>query len=268
VATLIIAFPVTIVWRILEGEWPSQSAGPSAAATQAVLSDKAVDILAACDGCGRLVMALFATIYDMATADQRVVWDPPTYGTPNPIQSSEVDVGAIAPAPASYEILRFVMSVVLSVTTFPSLRLKASDPQPTAWTWGRWGTTATGSMLLGFGLLLRAAPSEEINTELYTTQAKIMSFIYSGLGVIELGLAAVELITMRNGNVAADFDFASTAAASLAAILNPTKLIPDYGKGIVAGVDVVCWAASSVLAFVALGYDSETLAREVPAMAA
>jgi hypothetical protein len=244
------------VWRIVESEWPRQSVGPNLAATQGGLSAKAVDLIAAFDGCARLAMAAVATFYDVGTAAEEgtVLHN----GSP-----------AFIPAPAAFEILRALLAVVLAVTTFPYLRLKASDPQPTAWTWGRWTTTATTSILLCFGLLLRGDGGLSYDFTLrYTQQFKVMTFVYAGLGVVQLGLAAVDMIVMRNTSVAEDLDFASTAAASFAAILNPVKLIPDYGEVFIGIADVVMWGASSVLAFVALGYDSETLAREVPAMAA
>jgi hypothetical protein len=228
------AIPVTLMWRVVEGEWPSQSlATTNARATlDAGVSPVVAKIMASFDGIARLEMAPIAAIYDGQTAKLSAA----------PFGQQHIDAGSIG---------RFVLGVVLVGTTFPLLRT-VGNAAPSALTWSRWGVGAAAAVVQAFGISFRS-----LSTELFNVLSIAVSYINAVLGIVVLVLAAIDLVNNRNANIASDFDFAATAAAALAAILNPMKFIPtppDLFDLIVIILDVALWSASAVMAFIEAGF--------------
>ena len=104
--------------------------------------------------------------------------------------------------------------------------------------WQPWGF-GTGFVLVNIALVKKPAPSPQA-----------AAFVNAVEGALVLFWDILQFVTDAKTDPATDMGFASNLFTLLPSLVNPIKLVPDYGPVIAATTDIVCYLCNAFLNFV------------------
>jgi hypothetical protein len=212
VITLVAAIPVTVVWRVVEGEWPSQSLA-SLSATQVGVPRVVATIMAIFSGVMRIVTGCIAALQDFQAGKGTA----PIYGR-----------------------LRVYCGLSFSLSNFPLLR---STGAPTDLAWAGLAV-ATGAAMVGtVGLVQFAEPNPLLGY--------IVSGLMFVLGLAMAAVAIVAFVKDSKHRPVDDLNLAAGLTVAFFFIINPVKFVEGYGSLFVALMDIFLGVAAAALAFAA-----------------
>ncbi|MBV9542884.1 MAG: hypothetical protein JOY61_00720, partial [Chloroflexi bacterium] len=215
--TLITAIPVTIIWRIAEGEWPAQSLGVSATSQ---------------GGLGTLPFLanrLFAYASAIITAALGFLFG---FG----------DAKGFGDVPVAIGRASLAGSMVVSIFSIPSF--SSDTPGDLDWiAWG-WGLgTGLINILGAHGLSVSAGVGER-----FTILGSVLLSVMSFLQACTLG---EQFKQKPPPDVIGDVEFGIEVAALLPGFINPAKLVGEIPAIVVGLLDVIMGLAGAVGIFLA-----------------
>jgi hypothetical protein len=203
VVTLVAAIPVTILWRIVEGQWPRESLGTQGANRAAQLSGLAARVVGCFGGIVSICAGLVAAVGDVE-GDQS---PPPLVGR-----------------------LGLACGLLGAGCGFPLLAGKA----PSDLDWAAWAVALAAGTLNVFGAieLTPGGAAEKVITYL-------VPGLLSGASLAQLGIYITGAVESPPPNWVADLALATSIAATVAGIVNPAKLATELVALLVAILDGV-----------------------------
>ena len=224
---LVAAIPVTVVWRLVKGEWPSQSLGSATTATgQRGASPVVVELLGIFGGIGSILAGILSAIADGSGLFK-------SWGKGN-INALKAVMGYILIA----------VSIGVAVVSFPLL---ASTDPPEAADWVGWGVAlciAPAGLLGVPGLFFAFNDMSSTTKELLP---KIVPWIAAILSLVLLCVAGVAYSKHKHPSVGDDVAFGYTVASCVPGLFNPLTLFGKYGEILVAALDLVMGLVVGVL---------------------
>jgi len=215
VITLVAAIPVTVVWRVVEGEWPSQSLA-SAGVARLGAARVVVKLVTMFNGVIRIVNGLVASLHDWFSTD--------------PQQSKDFMTKILGS-------LRVCCGMAVGLSTFPLLR---GTGAPGDLAWAGWGAVL-GTVIVGLTGYLVGPASPAIK---YVAAG--VSFL---LGTAATAITIAAFLTESKQRPVDDVGLAAGLAAAFAFIVNPVKFVPEYGGLFVALMDAFLGLVSAALTF-------------------
>ncbi len=212
--SLLAAIPVTIIYRVVEGHYPSQDGVTGAAVTGAALTPprRAAISLAVI----RKMQGLIGGTIALGLGIVRAV----------------VDEAGKDPPPIG-PIFVLAYGVAYAATYFP---LMIPGPPPTATQWAEWGLGAALALLGTFGVIdLKKADKKTQKLFKYAT-----TFLRVALAVARFIVFIVAFVPSMKKNAVTDVQFARNLFLELPPGFNWLKLLEDpYANWALAGIDVV-----------------------------
>jgi hypothetical protein len=221
VVTLVAAIPVTILWRVVEGEWPSQSLGAAGAAVRVGVSGLVVQI-----------MTVFGGIVAIA----------------NGIISAVVDASVNEPEFANqWAAGQVVCGMWGAIFSFPCCR---TPVPPSDLAWAGWGgalglTTINAIGIFGSGTRGAAAAVLEY----------LVPWIEALLSIALLTIVVAKFVDEKGRDPVQDVAFAAGLTSVLPGLINPVKELSEELALVVAVVDGVMGWATGILSFVEAGLE-------------
>ncbi|MBV9599658.1 MAG: PQQ-binding-like beta-propeller repeat protein [Chloroflexi bacterium] len=214
--TLVAAIPVTLLWRIAEGQWPSQSLNnaTSVGATPAEIR--------------RRVVAVYGAIMTVGSGFINGLSDA-LFGQANPPEDLTRDV--------TIESLAFALGT--AVANFPLLA--SARPAPLEWVTWVYGMCASAVNLFGLSSLLKTGQA---------VSGKLTSGITSALSILQLILVADQWANQPSHNVLDDVNFGFDLAACIVGVLNPVKFLGEQAALVIGALDAVMGLALGILQIV------------------
>jgi hypothetical protein len=216
VIMLVAAIPVTLVFRLLEGQYPSQVLQPitayDAVRTSALGSSAAP--VAAQKAC-LIVNGVLSAVYGLCSA----AGDNPNGETPGWLGAATAGIGALMAA-------------------FDAPWIYTDSDEITEVDWEPWGFS-TAIVLVNIAAVKRPPPSDQS-----------AAFLNSGEGAMELFWDVFQFVENAKTDPATDMGFASDLFTAVPSLINAIKLVPDYGPVIASTTDIVCYLCNAFLCFV------------------
>ncbi|HEX2037206.1 MAG TPA: hypothetical protein VHS99_23765, partial [Chloroflexota bacterium] len=208
--TLVCAIPVTVLWRVVEGKYPSQSLPTAASARPDAAQVGELPQL------GQQIMGVFGGVARIAGG----------------IVAAFRDYKGLAPANPIVPKLLLGCVVSLLATSFPLV----TSAQPSPLTWATWGV-AFANLFPPLLSMLVPSDLDPVEKEL---RAGEISFTISVISLILLTVWIVRaIVDPPPQTVAQGLAVASSMVAILPGLLNPIRLAGETGGLIVAVLDVV-----------------------------
>jgi hypothetical protein len=200
--TLVAAIPLTVMWRVVEGEWPSQSLALVAAEGVGGVPPIYARLLTFFGGLNAIVAGIAA-----ASAD--FLKEPPFF------------VGVLAT----------LCGLVTTGVTIPLAATGNAVPSPVDW--------AAWSAVLGCGMVtfIGALPGVETGTPGKAPFDILISVLTAVMGATQLAAFVVDWIDQRKHDFETDWSFGLNVASVLPLLLKPLKLFGAYGRLTVAIAD-------------------------------
>ncbi|HKN88622.1 MAG TPA: PQQ-binding-like beta-propeller repeat protein [Nitrospiraceae bacterium] len=215
--SLIAAIPVTIIYRVAEGRYPSEdgitgsTVGLETSRTTAT-PDVLKKMQGLIGGCIALGLGIVRGVVDF-------IGTPPEGEEPSPT----LRIGGI---------MVLVFSLGYISTFFP---LMVPGPVPTAEVWAAWGLGLALALLGTFGLInLKDLPSA-----IQTFFKGVLTFLRVGLGIARFIVFIVAFVQSSNRNPVTDMQFARNLFLELPPMFNWLKLLAEPANMILVGIDVV-----------------------------
>jgi hypothetical protein len=231
---LVIAIPVTILWRIIEGEWPSASVSAGAPSPAALGPGLAIAASPAALAQG-LGQGLASTVTQQLLGSTSALCS-----FANGIMSGITDLIPNAPAdtPLVYIIARveLVSSLVSSVTTAPVW----TENSPSSLDWASWAVGLSSGLLN----IQSAIPSVSAASD-----SSLGPALESALSLLAAVLAGCEFHDNPPTNGIGDAALGLDIAALLPGLINPLKLNGEEGAIVVAACDVIFGIVACVAGF-------------------
>jgi hypothetical protein len=221
VVTLVAAIPVTILWRIVEGQWPRESLGAQTAARVGQLSPLAARVVGCFGGIVTICAGLVAAVGD-AEGDQS---PPPLVGR-----------------------LGLVCGLLGAGLSIPLATKSAPGPLD----WAAWGVALGAGTLNVFGSieLTPGGAAEKVLTYL-------VPVLLSATSMAQLGIFIQGAVDNPPPDWVADLALATNIAGAVAGIFNPAKLFTELLALLIAILDgvmgFVVGALQIALAFITTG---------------
>jgi len=212
--TLVAAIPVTMVWRVAKGGWPSQSFAAQATARVGV-GDSANVLVYMLDMFGGFV-AMF-TGFGAAAADTG-------------LESTALNA------------VLLTSGLVTAAINFPLI----SASQPDDVSWAAWAALLGTGALGIFGVIPLAAGGPAATVLNY-----LLPVVTSLLNIAQLAVAIFAFQAIGTPQVADNVAFALGIATTVAGIVNPVKLGGELAALVVAAVDVLMGFATGALLIIA-----------------
>jgi hypothetical protein len=225
-AMLVTAIPVTVVFRLIEGQYPSQvlqaisSSTPSTSSTAAV-GGSAPGTTAAPIPAQKgflITNGVLSLIYGIASA----IGDNPK------VEELSPWVG------------RLSAGLVFVTACFSAPWISTDSDQISDWGWEPWG--------FGTACALVYICAQEKSEE--EKPIANMPFVTSGLSAILLVFYILQFVKEGKRDPTTDLGFSSAMLTTVPGLINAVKLVPDDGPPIVAAVDLVCNFADLFVAIV------------------
>ena len=224
---LVAAIPVTVVWRLVKGEWPSQSLGSATTATgQRGPSPVVVEVMGIFGGIASILAGIVSAMADISGLFK--FWS----------------TGSINAFKAIMGYILIAVSIGVAVVSFPLL---ASTKPPEAADWVGWGVVlciAPASLLGVPGLFFGF---NDISSETKALLPKIVPWIMCILSLVLMCVAGVAYSEHTHPSVGDDVAFGYTVASCVPGFFNPITLFGKYGEILVAALDLVMGVAVGVL---------------------
>jgi hypothetical protein len=246
--TLLGAIPVTLLWRLVKGEWPSQSLGPQATATaaRAAESDAAVDVFGLFDGVGAIVMGFVTaagTVFDQLV----------------PNSGSGQGTGS-----ASVWMARVVTICSLVHTTLFVVEQTAGRAK-TALDWIAWAVDAVAGVLFGLiDYLIRSPQVKEGSGKFWE---KAIPIVTCALSLLLLGLFIYKFVSGGEHNPVDSVEFAVEFCETVPGICQPLVLGGPELQVVVAAIELFIglWVGGVTIALaLGAGRDASSLAAARP----
>ena len=208
---LVIAIPVTILWRIVEGQWPSDSLGVGA-------SNRLAEVGAA----PALLQRLMAYASAISTACLGFVY-------------AAGDALGEAGGPALLGRAALAGSLLVSVCSIPTF----SSDTPSSYDWANWG--------LGLGTaLLNILSSINFSGEGGTVSTILGSFVLTALSLALVGVMGAQFGKDPPPDLIGKAVLGIDIATQLPGVINTWKLTGEILAAVVAIADVVMGFAGAV----------------------
>jgi hypothetical protein len=205
VVTLIAAIPVTIIYKVAYGRYPSQDWQQNPSSTEL---ENRLSVSAAV---GK-IMGLFGAILSIASGGVSAISD-----------------GLGDEAPSIVAKIALGLGICIAGVSLP---LVALDHKPDAIEWATWGVGVgiQGLNLLGLPNLKKQSPAKKILD-------KASSFILCGCSLTLLGLYIAQLVEETHHKFGTDFAIGVSIASAVPGILNPIKIAGEEAAVFVAILD-------------------------------
>ncbi|MDN5937683.1 MAG: hypothetical protein L0H83_03390 [Salinisphaera sp.] len=211
--SLVAAIPVTIIYRVVEGRYPSEDGITGTAVTSAALTQPRRTAVSA----------------DVIKKMQGLIGGTIAIGLG--IARAVVDLAGPAP-PRIGTIFVLTFGVAYVSTYFP---LMIPGAVPTATQWAEWGLGAGLALLGTFGVInlkgLQAATQALFKV--------VLTFLRVGLGIARFIVFIVAFATSGNRNVVTNVQFARNLFLELPPMFNWLKLLADPANVVLTGIDAV-----------------------------
>ncbi|HVG98128.1 MAG TPA: hypothetical protein VNK05_14570 [Chloroflexota bacterium] len=227
--TLVAAIPVTVLWRVLKGQWPSQSLGPGAGVSAAV-SAVVSEVMGFFAGVGAILVGVLA-----ALADGAGLWRTPNYE------------GELDKIKQSIALVLVGLSLVNSAVTFPLL----GSGQPSGLTWAAWAVALVIPPVAVIGVPGIFFAANGISAETQELLPRLIPWIVCALSTAVFALAFSDLVLHPGHNVAQDLSFCANAFAPIPGVSSPVGLTGEAGEFVLAGLDLIIGLGVGVLFIVA-----------------
>ena len=200
--TLVAAIPLTLVWRVVEGEWPAQSLGRVAAGAVGGVPPVYASLLTLFGGINAFAAGVVAAIAD-----------------------------SMEEPPFILGVLATLCGLITSGVTIPLAVPNGGPPSPVDW--------AAWAAVLGSGMVtfIGALPGAEEGTPGAAFFASLISGLTAVMGATQLAAFVVDWTDQRRHDFNTDWSFGLNVASVLPLLLNPLKLLGEYGRLAVAVVD-------------------------------
>jgi hypothetical protein len=225
------AIPVTLLWRVAEGRWPSQNLAPRAAAAGA-----------ADDVRGRIV-GLYGGVVAIGSGVVTAIGDA--------LSANAAPPDALA---RGVVLLSLAFALPTAVVGFPLL--PTARPAPADWVSWVVGLSVGATALFGLNTLTKTGPG---------VSTKFASGIGAALSVLQL-IVVVDAWGQQQHTVLNDVAFGFQVAACVVGVLNPIKFLGAPGAALVAVLDVVMGLALGILQIVK-AFEPSKSATALPAAA-
>ena len=233
-ATLIVAIPVTIIFRVVEGKYPSQANLPPASVFFAEMSSPVLsgpvqaNHAEAAPEIVQRYIGLFAGILTMVQGVANAIGD--AYGTGDP--------------PAIVPKVSLGMGLMIEAFTFPLINSEPGDVTTDDWAEYGLGVAAT---LLGIGGIIYEGSDGNSTTPIDGTVQSVLTLI---LNVVLLATTITAFVDDGKTDAVTDIAFAAGLILCLPGMINPAKLFGDPAALVVSVVDFVALFAVGVLQIV------------------
>jgi hypothetical protein len=216
VIMLVAAIPVTIVFRLFEGQYPSQKLSPITASglMQAEALGSSAAPVAAQRACF-ITNGILSMAYGLLSA-----------AGDNPKGDALPWLGAAT------------AGIAALMTAFSAPWIYSDSDAITDVDWEPWGF-GTAFVLVNIGAVKKPPPSDESAAALNSAE-----------GAFSLFWDVFQFVEDGKTDPATDLGFASDLFTAVPSLINPVKLVPDYGPVIASTTDIVCYLCNAFLCFI------------------
>ena len=214
-ATLVAAIPVTILFRVIEGQYPSQAGLPNTLGGAEAQHGADVSATAAAPKVAQQVLATFTGVFAIVQ------------GICNGIGDAEGD-----DAPPITGILSAGLGLLITAFSVPAI----TSDTPSTEDWLVFGISAAWSLATVLGL-----PNFNLADQ------AVLPWCNSGMGLLVLICTIVAFVDDHNTDVISDIGFAGGIASAVPGMLNAVKLAPQPAPVVVGVVDVVGGVVSGLI---------------------
>jgi len=207
-ATLVAAIPVTILFRVIEGKYPSQAGLPTA--TALVEEQRLAQVSGVTKAAPKVAQQVLATFTGVFAIVQ---------GICNGIGDAEGD-----DAPPITGVLSAGLGLLITVFTVPAIT--ADTPSEEDW--------------LVFGISAAWALQDALALPNFNlADQAVLPWCNSGMGLLVLICTIIAFVEDGNTDVISDIGFAGGIASAIPGVLNAVKLAPEPAALVVGVVDVI-----------------------------
>ena len=207
-ATLVAAIPVTILFRVIEGKYPSQAGLPTA--TALVEEQRLAQVSGVTKAAPKVAQQVLATFTGVFAIVQ---------GICNGIGDAEGD-----DAPPITGVLSAGLGLLITVFTVPAIT--ADTPSEEDW--------------LVFGISAAWALTDALALPNFNlADQAVLPWCNSGMGLLVLICTIIAFVEDGNTDVISDIGFAGGIASAIPGVLNAVKLAPEPAALVVGVVDVI-----------------------------
>jgi hypothetical protein len=221
VIMLVAAIPVTVVFRLLEGQYPSQVLQPITASdpTRASALGSPAAPVAAQKAC-----LILSGVLSMAYGICSAAGDNPEGEPPKWLGAATVGIASL-------------------MTAFGAPWIYTDSDDISQVDWEPWGF---GTAFVLFNIALVKWPSEDEVEFSGATKAALLNSIQ---GAFLLFWDIFQFVEDKKTDPATDIGFASNLFTTVPTLINAIKLVPDYGPIIASVTDIVCYLCNALLCF-------------------
>ncbi|MBV9577661.1 MAG: hypothetical protein JO057_03620, partial [Chloroflexi bacterium] len=233
--TLVAAIPITVIWRVFEGEWPSQSLAGEVHDTllrdaQLGVSQVVVTIMTVLGGVFDLFGGAFSAAVD-AVSDL----EPDTPGAPT-------GVDEILPNCA------LGCALFGAIIAFPTAQ---STDAPTDLAWANWGATLGVAC---FGIFSTVGGDRISEGGPLSAVLKYLNpWVMALLNIFVLSCGVFTWIDAHSSDPINNLGLAIAVATVAPGLLNPIKLFGETGAAFVVLLDLLMGCTTAILSFVVAG---------------
>ena len=215
---LLVSIPLTIIWRIIKGQWPSESLATTPGALGSTLAPVWQEFFDIISGVFSFILGFVFAVGDAKGA------------------------GSV---PVLWGRVGLAFSMLSSACSVPSY----NKDTPTVLDWTSWALSLTGGLLNILGSVNFSAATSTGVTEL----GPALLLAVSGLQMMVLGLMFDPAYNEVPPDPVSNAELGINIAAQLAGLINPLKLTSEIGAIIVAAVDFIMGIAAMVASFLSAG---------------